>query len=208
MAEVEIKLEREGLEGIVAEGSYLIDAMKRLGKRFDGVCEPHNGIHFCAVSVTKGAGILSAETSAEAEYFAKNEQGDKERLACQAKLERGGDVTIMTKEKKEEPAAAAADREAEYRKEFTELPLEKKIANLLQLEAIALGETVSFVINSPFKIFEKAMDVMAEFGVKLEKQAKDATRPKEHAQAENGAAAEEHEDEKAGKTPHARKPKA
>src|SRR5690349_6009046 len=146
MAEVEIKLEREGLEGVVAEGSYLIDAMKRLGKRFDSVCEPQNDIHFCAVAITNGSGILSSETSAEAEYFAKNGQGDNERLACQAKIERGGEITIMTKEKKEEPAAEAADREAEYRKEFTELPLEKKIANLLQLEAIALGETVSFVI--------------------------------------------------------------
>ena len=207
MAEVEIKLEREGLEGVVAEGSYLIDAMKRLGKRFDGICEPQNGVHFCPISVTKGAGILSSETSVEAEYFAKNGRDDNERLACQAKLERDGEVTIMTKEKKEDPVAEASDREAEYRKEFTELPLEKKIANLLQLEAIALGETVSFVINSPFKIFEKAMDVMAEFGFKLEKEAKEATRPKEHVEAENGAAAE-HEDDKAQKTSHAKKPKA
>lgn len=187
MAEIDIKFEREGLEGVIAEGSYLIDAMKRLGVRLDGVCEPQNDIHFCVVTVTRGSGLLSSETSAEAEHFAKHGHNDNERLACQAKFERGGEVTIMTKEKKEEPAAAA-DREAEYRKEFTELPLEKKIANLLQLEAIALGETVSFVINSPFKIFEKAMDVMAEFGFKMEKQAKEATRPKEHAKTDDGAA--------------------
>ena len=203
MAEVDIKFEREGLEGVVAEGSYLIDAMKRLGVRLDGVCEPQNEIHFCAVTVTQGAGLLSAETSAETEYFAKYGRGDNERLACQTKFERGGEVTIMTKEKKEEPAAAA-DREAEYRKEFTELPLEKKIANLLQLEAIALGETVSFVINSPFKIFEKAMDVMAEFGFKMEKEAKEATRPKEHAKTED---AETHGEENPHKASQSRKPK-
>jgi len=203
MAEVDIKFEREGLEGVVAEGSYLIDAMKRLGVRLDGICEPQNDLHFCAVTVTHGAGLLSAETSAEAEYFAKFGREDNERLACQAKLERGGEVTIMTKEKKEEPAAAA-DREAEYRKEFTELPLEKKIANLLQLEAIALGETVSFVINSPFKIFEKAMDVMAEFGFKMEKEAKEATRPKEHAKTEDD---ETHGEEKPHKASQSRKPK-
>ncbi|HTK38670.1 MAG TPA: hypothetical protein VL325_09275 [Pyrinomonadaceae bacterium] len=206
MAEVDIKFEREGLEGVVAEGSYLIDAMKRLGVRLDGVCEPQNDLHFCAVTATQGAGLLSPETSAEAEHFAKHGNSGNERLACQAKFERGGEVTIMTKEKKEEPAAAA-DRETEYRKEFTELPLEKKISSLLQLEAIALGETVSFVINSPFKVFEKAMDVMAEFGFKLEKQAKEATRPKEHANAE-GEAAETDGDEKPHKAPHARKPKA
>ncbi|HTK27271.1 MAG TPA: hypothetical protein VL327_11985 [Pyrinomonadaceae bacterium] len=204
MAEVDIKFEREGLEGVVAEGSYLIDAMKRLGVRLDGVCEPQNEIHFCAVTVTQGAGLLSAETSAETEYFAKYGRGDNERLACQTKFERGGEVTIMTKEKKEEPAAAA-DREAEYRKEFTELPLEKKISSLLQLEAIALGETVSFVINSPFKVFEKAMDVMAEFGFKLEKEAKEATRPKEHTKTEGDETDGEGKPHKAS---HAKKPKA
>lgn len=200
MAEVDIKFEREGLEGIVAEGSYLVDAMKRLGVRLDGVCEPQNDIHFCAVTVTHGAGLLSSETSAEAEHFAKHERGDNERLACQAKFERGGEVNIMTKEKKEEPAAAAADREAEYRKEFTELPLEKKIANLLQLEAIALGETVSFVVNSPFKIFEKAMDVMAEFGFKMEREAKEATRPKEHVKTEDSAGDEKDKPHKASQS--------
>ena len=60
------------------------------------------------------------------------------------------------------------DRSEEYRKEFAEMPLEKKIANLVQLETIALGETVSFIINSPFKIADKVLDVMAEFGFKKE----------------------------------------
>jgi hypothetical protein len=60
------------------------------------------------------------------------------------------------------------------------MPLEKKIANLVQLETIALGETVSFIINSPFKIADKVMDVMAEFGFKKEEQQKEAARPAEH----------------------------
>jgi Ferredoxin len=200
--EVEIKFEREGQEGIVAAGTYLIDAMKRLGIRLEGVCEPQNDIHFCAVTVTGGGGILSPETAAEAEYFAKNGRSDNERLACQAKLERGGEVTIMTKEKKEEEKAE--DHDAEYRKEFADLPLEKKIASLVQLEAIALGETISFVINSPFKIVEKAMDVMAEFGFKLEKEAKEATRPKEHNETGNGAS-DESGAEKPPKTGHGKK---
>jgi hypothetical protein len=63
------------------------------------------------------------------------------------------------------------------------LPLEKKVANLMELEVITLSETLSFVINSPFKIFEKAMDVMAEFGLKLDQEAKKAKRPAEHGEA-------------------------
>ena len=67
------------------------------------------------------------------------------------------------------------------------MPLEKKIANLVQLETIALGETVSFIINSPFKIADKVMDVMAEFGFKKEEREKEAARPAEHkTKATNG----------------------
>ena len=53
----------------------------------------------------------------------------------------------------------------------------------MQLEAIALGETFAFVINSPFKVFEKIGDVMAEFGFKKEEDQKRRARP---AEAANG----------------------
>jgi hypothetical protein len=89
----------------------------------------------------------------------------------------------MTKKKVKEDAEEAkkvSDRNEEYRKEFAELPLEKKIANLVQLESIALGETVSFIFNSPFKIADKVLDVMAEFGFKKEEQEREAARPAEH----------------------------
>ena len=56
----------------------------------------------------------------------------------------------------------------------------------MQLEAIALGETFAFVINSPFKVFEKIGDVMAEFGFKKEEDQKRRSRPAESA---NGAKA-------------------
>jgi hypothetical protein len=60
------------------------------------------------------------------------------------------------------------------------LPLEQKISELMKLEAIALGDTFSFILNSPFKVFEKIGDVMADFGMKLENKARDAQRPEEH----------------------------
>ena len=89
----------------------------------------------------------------------------------------------MTKEKVKEEAPeteSTEDKNEQYRKEFAELPLEKKIANLVQLETIALGETVSFIFNSPFKVADKIMDVMAEFGFKKEEREKNSARPEEH----------------------------
>ncbi len=184
MGEVEIRFEREDQEGIVAAGTYLLDAAKRFGIRFEAACMPEEDTHFCSVIVKSGARLLSTETKAETKHFASRSRKTNERLACQARIENSGDVVIMTEEKevKKEPSVEAADSDTneQYRKEFAEMPLEKKIANLVQLETIAFGDTVSFIINSPFKIADKVMDVMAEFGFRKEEQQKHAVRPEEH----------------------------
>lgn len=72
------------------------------------------------------------------------------------------------------------ERQEQYRKDFEELPLQKKIASLVELESIALSETLSFIINSPQKLVSMAMDVLAEMGLKLEDDAKKQNRPEEH----------------------------
>jgi ferredoxin len=202
MKEVEIKFEREEREGLVAVRTYLIDAAKRFGIHFEDVCSPEQYIHFCSLTVTKGSDLLSPETKAEAAYFKEHGRSGKERLACQVKIDKPGEVVVMTKKKKSEEEEADAaqtseDRSEQYRKEFAELPLEKKIANLVQLETIALGETVSFIINSPFKIADKVIDVMAEFGFKKEVQEKEAARPAEHQTKTNGDESKKAEEAKA-----------
>jgi ferredoxin len=189
MAEVEVKFERENREGVVAVGTYLIDAAKRFGIHFDEICVRESDEHHCAVTVSSGIDLLSPMTSAEKEYFEKNGRTTNERLACQAKIEKPGEVVIMTKEKAKDAAEeekSDKERSEEYRKEFAEMPLEKKIASLVQLESIALSETVSFIVNSPFHIADKLMDVMAEFGFKKEERERQAARPSEH--KENGHA--------------------
>jgi hypothetical protein len=132
--------------------------------------------------VTSGGELLSKKTKSENDLLTDEERKDGVRLACFAKIEEPGVITAMVKKKKEEPTAdkKAEERSEEYRKEFTEMPLEKKIAKLMELEAIALGETFAFVINSPFKVFEKIGDVMAEFGFKKEEEQKRRARPVEH----------------------------
>jgi ferredoxin len=181
--ESEIKFEPEGRSGVVATGTYLYDAAKRLGVEIDE-CERRGESDLCAVQVLSGKNLLSEPTKAELETLGADRFIKGERLACQAKIEGAGEIVVMAEKKK--PSAEEAEKEQEkkkveeFRKEFDELPLEKKIAALVELEAVALGETFSFVLNSPFKIFEKLMDVMAEFGLKMEKEDKNARRPAEH----------------------------
>lgn len=201
MNEVEIRFERENLNGVIAAGSYLYDAAKRFGIGVE--CERRGESDSCAMQILLGQELLSEPTKAEIEQLSAERRKNGERLACQAKIEKPGEVTVMTKEKKAEEKAATEEQKDEFRKEFEALPLEKKIASLLRFEAIALGETISFVVNSPLKVFEKAVDVIAEFGIKLENDAKEAKRPDEHHQeapaSENGTKTNEQKKKSPGK---------
>lgn len=178
MQEVELKFERENISGIVPPDTYLFDAARRLGVEVE--CERRGESDDCAMRVKEGAEFLSEVTEREKEHLTAKRLKAGERLACQVKLKQPGAIVIMTHEKKVEDKPKEEVQTEEYRKQFEELPLEKKIASLLELEGIALSETVSFVLNSPSHIVGKFMDVLAEFGLKLEEADKQAKRPKEH----------------------------
>ncbi len=179
MPNVLLRFEREGREGLVATGTYLIDAAKRFGIDLADNNAEEDILHI-SVIVEKGEEHLSPLTQTESEHFAASGRRKNERLASQARIESAGEVVIMTNENKPADETATDEQGEKYKKEFTDLPLEKKISTLVQLEAIALGETFSFILNSPYMIFDKVMDVMAEFGLKKEADAKETTRPKEH----------------------------
>jgi len=197
MSEVILKIESEGREGVLAVGSYLIDAAGRLGSRIDDDPATNDGVHTCGVVVESGADVLSELTETEREQFEKHGRKPNERLACQAKFIKPGEVTIMTEDKKtsKKEEESESDQKERLRKEFEEMPLEKKIASLVQFEVIAFGETIKFILDSPYKVVDKVMDVMAEFGLKKDEEAKKANRPKEHQdKAEgNGAGAKQSE---------------
>jgi len=185
MKEVELKFEGANRSGVVAVGSYLIDAAHWLGVEVE--CDRRGESDLCAMKVTHGGDLLSVPTLAETEQLSEQRLKTGERLSCQAKLEKAGEIVIMITQKNEENKPETEEEKTEeFKKEFAELPLEKKIANLLELEFMTLSETFNFVLNSPFKIVDKAMEVMAEFGLKLEEKDKEAKRPKEHKATENG----------------------
>lgn len=178
--EAELKFEREERSGVVAVGTYLFDAARRLGVRLEDECGRRGLCDTCAVRVKSGGEFLSEVTEKEKEQLTAKRRRNGERLACQAKIETAGEIVIMTHEKVVEEKPEFETKHEDYRKQFEELPLEKKISSLLELEAVTLGETLSFVINSPSHIVGKIMDVMAHFGFKMDEKEKDARRPKEH----------------------------
>ncbi|MCY7346146.1 MAG: hypothetical protein LH614_07970 [Pyrinomonadaceae bacterium] len=178
MKEAEIKFERENLEGIMPIGTYLADAAGRMGVGL--YRELFGKAEFAVVKITKGGELLSAPTKTEIKHLSAEKRESGERLAEQAKIEKSGEIVIMTTKQPEEVKPDYEMKREAYRKEFEDLPLEKKIASLVELESIALSETFSFVINSPSKIVGKLIDLLAEFGFKIEDEAKKQARPAEH----------------------------
>ncbi|MGI9054761.1 MAG: hypothetical protein ACR2F2_03040 [Pyrinomonadaceae bacterium] len=185
MSEIELKFERENRDGIAVAQSYLIDAARRLGVEI--TCERLGLTDDCAVTIKEGGNLLSKPTKAELEVLSDERRKNGERLACQTKLEKNGEIVVLTAEKKKNEEKTEEEKSEEYREKFSALPLEKKIADLVRLEAIALSETFNFILNSPSQIMGKVMDVMAEFGLKMDEEAKDAITPEEHKVKENGS---------------------
>lgn len=188
MNEVDIRFETEDVEGAVAVGSYLIDAAKRVG--VDVGCDRLGLTDACAMMIKEGADLLTTPTKAEHDVLGEERLRGGERLSCQTKLVAAGSMLVKTTE----PVVPEKTIEEQFEKKFAELPLEEKIAQLLRLESMTFGETFNFVLNSPNKIVGKFMDVLAQFGLSMDKEAKEAVRPDEHAE-KNGDDPEKVRDE-------------
>jgi ferredoxin len=195
----EIRFEPEDRRGLIAEGTYLSEAANRFGIFFEAECavgpagDAGEEGHFCAVLVEEGSELLSAPTRAELDNLSEEARGKGERLACQTRIERTGELVITIMEKQEEvkdEKVLEEEKFQEFRKDFSTLPLDKKVGELMQLEAITLGETFAYVLNLPFTIGDQIMGVMAGFGKEMDKADKEAKHPKEHGPGEH--AEEEH----------------
>jgi len=159
---VSITFEPSGIQGLVAEGSYLIDAAHRIGVSLGAGCTAGKGeCPACLISVKTGSHLLSAPSNAEEKQLGEVLLNDSHRLACQVKIENPGDlvVSISTRTAR---AASGVNIESELTKKFGDLPLTKKIATLLQLEAITMSEALDSAIEKPFSLGSKAFDTIIQ----------------------------------------------
>ena len=191
---IEIKFEVENQperSGVVPEGTYLWDAAKRLGVHLKAECDGRGACDTCAVTILKGGQTLSTATSAEMQHLTDERRANGERLACQTRIERNGELTVMVKKQEvEEEETKQSSEPRDFRKDFQELPFEKKFATLVQIEAVALSETLNYVSNLPSFVAGKIMDVIGAFGKQMDEQKRAEKRPDEHKTSEtNGSAA-------------------
>jgi len=157
---VSITFEPSGISGLVAEGTYLIDAARRMGASLGAGCTAGKGeCPACVVSVKAGAELLSTPSVVEEKQLGVEHLEQALRLACQTKIENQGEVVVMvaTRPQTRKPN----DTETEFRTKFSALPLNKKIATLLQLEAITMSEAFDSAIEKPLAFGAKTFDAIA-----------------------------------------------
>ena len=92
---VEITFQPLGLTGIVAEGAYLIEAARRMGLRLPTDCRERGECTTCAVLITAGQSLLSPPTSAEQKMLSGERLANNHRLACQTRIESGGELQVQ-----------------------------------------------------------------------------------------------------------------
>jgi ferredoxin len=168
---VEIKFEPDGPSGLVAEGTSITDAARRLGFQIPD-CEVCDGT--CAIRIVKGITLLSDLTDLEREQLSPKQLASGDRLACQCKTERSGELIVRLVAASER-ARSSAEKTRDLRQEFSELPFDRKIATLMQLETVAVTE---------------AFDKITDASISLGKKIFDSVMPDASAKATQGGAAE------------------
>jgi 2Fe-2S ferredoxin len=152
--------------GLVADGTCVLDAARRHGISLPTECGGRGECDTCAVFVEAGAALLSAPTVSERARLGPDRLAAGERLACQAKAERGGELTLRPV-----PQAARAETTEEtardFKEEFKRLPLRQKIATLAGFEAEVAYETLVRAVDLPFEIVGKGLDLLAGRGRRL-----------------------------------------
>ena len=151
---VEIKFEPDGSSGLVAEGTSVVDAARQIGFQIPdcGVCDGT-----CAIRIITGMTLLSDLTDTERKQLSPDRLAAGERLACQCKAERSGELVIRLVAESER-ARSAEEKTRDLREEFSELPFERKIATLMQLETVAVTQAFDKITDASVSLGKKIFD--------------------------------------------------
>lgn len=154
---VEIRFEQDGGHGLVATGSSLWEAAKRLGVHLRADCSGRGECDACAVVIMTGAELLSPVNDREEKILGAERLGTAQRLACQTTLDRTGAVAVRSV-----AVAAGAKQQQESGKVFRELPLGNQVGALIELQAIAITEAVNTLRGKSNALIEKFLNLKSQ----------------------------------------------
>ena len=151
---VEITFEPGRGNGLVAEGTYIWEAAKRLGVSLAADCKGRGECDSCAVTIERGVGLLSPATSAEVKMLGLDRITCAERLACQANLEKQGEIIVRLA-----PVRKAEPKQGESGKSFRGLPFKEKVGALIELEAIFITGALNSLRGGYHSLMDKFLNL-------------------------------------------------
>ena len=170
---VYIRFEPAGLSGVVPEGTYLIDAARRMGISLPTDCRGSECTS-CLVSIAQGQSLLSPPTEAEKMILGYQGLATEQRLACQTMIVNAGELLVRVMPEREvDKTETAKDPESPS----GELPLEK-----LKAEAMKVLAALDSVRDKSISIAEKMFDRFETNERLKRKQKLELRRPPEHRQ--------------------------
>jgi ferredoxin len=148
---VAITFDDEDHSGLVAQNTLLWDAAKRMGVGLRADCNGRGECDACAVSIKQGAELLSPATAAEQKVLGAERLSQAERLACQTRLESAGEVIVRLI-----PIVAS---ESKFQKRFRDLPFNQQVSSLIEIEAVAVTESLNTIRGKYLGFVEKLMNL-------------------------------------------------
>ena len=175
---VQITFEPDGGNGLVAEGAYIWEAAKRLGVSLPAECKGRGDCDSCAVVIVRGGELLSEPTSAEERLLGRDRLAhpdQAERLACQAVLEKQGEIIVRL------PVRAGEQQNSESGSNFRGLPFKEKVGALIELEAITITEALNSLRGGYHALIDKFLNLTPQ----TTKDAKQTTKDVKQTTKEN-----------------------
>ncbi len=155
-----ITFEPSGISGLVAEGTCLLDAARRMGAPLGTGCTGRGDCVDCEVLITTGTALLSTPTEAETSVLGVDRLAQAHRLVCHVIVQRTGELVVSATSEKDK-ATVPHNEQSELLKKFGKLSLDKKIATLVQFEAVTISAAFDAAIEKPLALGARALDELA-----------------------------------------------
>lgn len=178
---VEITFEHDGSHGLVAEGSLIWEAARRLGSQLPTDCNGRGECDACGVVLDRGADLLSAMTAAELRILGTARLDQGQRLACQAKIEKPGVVVVRLA-----PVPESEAGKEKFKKRLRDLPFNQQVSAIIEIEAAAVSEALNTVRGVTRSFAGKLLNLMPDPSRKAPDRA--AAHAKENAQGQTSSA--------------------
>lgn len=175
---VQITFEPDGDSGLVAEGTNIWEAAKRLGVSLRAECKGRGECDSCVITVDRGAELLSEVTEAEEKILGRERlgrPGHAERLGCQAILAHGGEIVLRLPTLIEEEQKKGGKGNT-----LRGLPFKEKVGALIELEAVVITEALNSMRGSYQALIGKFLNLAPETTKDAQQTTKDTSGNKKH----------------------------